>query len=140
MPRREAGVASSPARPLCLSDVRVLIVEDHEDSRDALRQMLEWLGARVSTARNGREGLESALLQPPHLVLCDLRMPGMDGLTFSRLLRDAAPDGRVRLVAITGDCDVGRTAAAGFVGHLVKPIDYEQLVATVGQVLGLPAG
>jgi CheY-like chemotaxis protein len=140
MPRREAGVASSPARPLCLSDVRVLIVEDHEDSRDALRQMLEWLGARVSTARNGREGLESALLQPPHLVLCDLRMPGMDGLTFSRLLRDAVPDGRVRLVAITGDCDVGRTAAAGFVGHLVKPIDCEQLVATVGQVLELPPG
>jgi CheY-like chemotaxis protein len=125
--------------PASLAGVRILVVEDHEDSREALRQVLEYFGATVTAARSGYEALELAVLEPPHLVLCDLRMPGMDGFAVLEGLRRLLPDHPIRAVAVSGfgrDEDRRRTREAGFDGHLVKPVDFDALVGLVGQVLG----
>jgi CheY-like chemotaxis protein len=138
------GQASAPvgndgdARPF--TGVRILVIEDHEDTRDALQEMLELLGATVHTAGNGSDGLAIARQDPPHLVLCDLRLPGMDGFTLLAALRALFSSKPIRVVAVTGfgrTDDLERTRAAGFDGHLVKPLDYDRLVTTLGRALGL---
>jgi CheY-like chemotaxis protein len=122
-----------------LAGIRVLIVEDHADSREALRQMLDWLGATVWPAGSGAEALTIAALESPDLVLCDLRLPGMDGFALLARLR-ALPAARpIRVVAVSGcgrEDDIKRTQEAGFDGHLVKPLDFELLVRVVERGLG----
>src|SRR3982750_3109746 len=68
---------SSPARRLDLRGLLILVVEDHDDSRDMLRQMVEAFGATVMTARDGREAMSLVSQGRPDLVLLDLLMPGM---------------------------------------------------------------
>jgi PleD family two-component response regulator len=63
-----------------LDGLTILVVEDHEDSREAMRQFLEYLGARVLLARDGLEGVQLLKTEAPDVTLCDLRMPGMGGL------------------------------------------------------------
>jgi CheY-like chemotaxis protein len=128
------------ARPF--AGVGILVIEDHADSRDALRQVLEALGATVYAAGNGGDGLAIAEQERPQVVLCDLRMPGMDGFAVLAALRARLPDHPIRVLAVSGlgrADDVKRCRAAGFDGHLVKPLDYDRLVATVGRVLALGA-
>jgi CheY-like chemotaxis protein len=143
---RRAGIqASAPvpndldARPF--TGARILVIEDHEDSRDALRLMLEQAGATVYAAANGGDGLAIAEHEPPHLVLCDLRMPGMDGFALLAALRALSNSNPIRVVAVTGlggEDELERTRVAGFDGHLVKPVDYDLLVKTLRPALGLP--
>jgi CheY-like chemotaxis protein len=117
-----------------LAGIRVLVVEDHADSRDALQLTLNWLGATVWLAGSGPEALTIAARESPDLVLCDLRLPGMDGFALLARLR-ALPAARpIRVVAVTGcghEDDVKRTREAGFDGHLVKPLDFDRLVWVV---------
>jgi CheY-like chemotaxis protein len=135
-----APMPNGDARPF--AGVRILVIEDHADSRDALLQVLEVLGATVHAAGNGGDALAIAEQKPPHLVLCDLRLPGMDGFALLAALRALSSPTPIRVVAITGlgrEDDLERTRAAGFDGHLVKPVDYDLLVRTLRRALGLPA-
>jgi CheY-like chemotaxis protein len=121
--------------------IRILVIEDHEDSRDALRQVLELLGATVYAAGNGGDGLAIAEQDPPHLVLCDLQMPGMDGFTLLTALRVLSASNPIRVVAVSGfgrKDDLERTRAAGFDGHLVKPLDYDALPEAADRILRMP--
>jgi two-component system, chemotaxis family, CheB/CheR fusion protein len=123
-----------------LTGIRALIVDDHEDTRDALRHVLEWAGATVRLAASGRTALDLAAADPPHLVLCDVRMPGMDGFAVLAGLREIPAPHRMRVVAITGlgrDADVRRSLEAGFDGHLVKPIDYDLLMGLLIRLVGV---
>jgi signal transduction histidine kinase/ActR/RegA family two-component response regulator len=108
---------------------RVLLVEDDEDGREGLREMLEARGHRVEVAGDGREGLAQALRNPPDVLLTDLGMPGLDGYEVARRLR-AAGTPVPYLVAVTGfglPEDRRRTREAGFDDHLLKPVDVEAL-------------
>ena len=119
--------------------VTVLVVEDHEDTRDLFRRILESLGVRALVARHGHEALGVLARQPPDLVLCDLRMPVMDGFAFLREIRRDPSAPRVPVVAVTAhgaDRDLDATWRAGFDGHLTKPIDYDSLVAVLERALG----
>jgi CheY-like chemotaxis protein len=129
---RLIGIAVTASLPL--AGVRVLVVNEHEDSRDAFRQVHQYLGATVTQPPSGHKALPLAVLEPPQLVLCDLPMPGMDGFAVLAGLRALLPDHQIRLVAVSGygrDEDRRRTRRAGFDGHLVKPVDYDGLVAEV---------
>jgi len=110
----------------------ILLVEDHEDSRDAFGQILASLGHRVLLAANGRQALEMLRTARPDLVLCDLRMPGMDGFEFVAALRADATRANLPVIALTGlgpePSLVTRLRAAGFAGHLTKPLDYDMIV------------
>jgi CheY-like chemotaxis protein len=117
-------------------DLTILVVEDHRDSRDALRQFLEYLGARVLTAENGLEAL-ALLHRAPDVVLCDLRMPHMDGFGFLERLRRDPTHARIPVIAVTAfgaKADLLQTYVAGFAAHLTKPIDPDALVSTLTKV------
>ena len=122
-----------------LRGISILLVEDHEDFRVALRLALEGAGATVREAGNGFEALASVQQAPPDLILCDLKMPRMDGCAFVTRLRELAGFGHIPVIALTGESsenNVVRTMEAGFHGHLVKPVSPEALRAQIHRVLG----
>jgi CheY-like chemotaxis protein len=113
-----------------------LVVEDHADSRELLRQVLEPLASRVLLAENGYEAL--AILRtdrrPPDVILCDLLMPAMDGLNFARRLQQEPEWKSIPIVAVTALgqlADYIMTWTHGFQAHLTKPIDPALLVDVV---------
>ena len=113
----------------------VLIVEDDDDSREMLGELVTAFGHRAVAAASAAEALEQARDQKPDLALIDIGLPEMDGCELARLLRLAmaeTPGLRPRLVALTGysDGDTRETAgAAGFDAFVVKPIMPEALEA-----------
>ena len=122
----EEGAPPVPAR----RRRRVLVIDDDEDVINGLKLALQSDGHDVAVAYDGAQGLETARALKPDLVLCDIRMPGMDGYDLARAFR-ADPELRgVLLVALTGyaqpvDRDTAREA--GFDEHLAKPADMAQI-------------
>ena len=107
----------------------VLIVEDNPDGRESLRMLLELLGCQVEVAADGFEGVRKALAGHPGLALIDIGLPGLDGYQVAGQLRDAL-DGDILMVACTayGSADARRRVElAGFDGHLIKPLDLDEL-------------
>jgi CheY-like chemotaxis protein len=120
--------------PNALRGLNLLLIEDHEDTREALAQLLETQQARVRTASNGQQGIDAALAQKPDVVLCDLAMPGLDGFAVARRLRQEPSFEKVPIFALTGHgmpLDRERAQAAGFSAHLLKPVDAGELVELI---------
>ncbi len=111
--------------------LRIVIVEDNQDVRDSLKDLLEDLGHHVEVAEDGLAGVEAILTTQPDLALVDLGLPKLGGLDVARHLRQAGLKREVRLVAMTGfgqESDRRRTLAAGFDAHLVKPASLEAIL------------
>ena len=128
---------ASPAEPRAT----ILVVEDHADSRDAMGQLITALGYRAVLARNRIEALSVLQGTWADLILCDVRMPGMDGLAFAKAVRTQPERRAVKLVAVTGlsdERDAVRLRKAGFDAHLVKPLDYDVLLAALDRILWMP--
>jgi signal transduction histidine kinase len=127
-----AAAEDAAARPQDKEPLRVLVVEDNEDTAESLRMFLELSGYGVILAHTGPEGVEAARSVLPDVVLCDIGLPGMDGFEVASALRQTPETAAVRLIAVTGygkDEDRQRAFAAGFDVHLVKPVDPLQLLA-----------
>lgn len=110
--------------------LKILVIEDNDDIADTLADLLRAHGHDVRVARNGAEGLELVQAAQPNVVLCDLGLPGMDGLELCRNVRGLALATQPVMVALTGwsrDDDRRRTTAAGFDHHLVKPVSSHKL-------------
>jgi PAS domain S-box-containing protein len=110
---------------------RVLVVDDSIDNAMALARLLKLLGHDVRTAHDGQESIETARLMRPDIVLLDLGLPGMDGYEVARRLRKEDCCKNATIVAVTGygqPEDQRRTREAGFDDHLVKPINYDDLM------------
>lgn len=125
-----------------LRQLDILVVEDTGDTRESTRTMLETLGAHARTARDGAEGLDAIADHTADVVLCDLRMPRMDGYEFIRELSQAHDPGPPPVIAMTGlatEADRHRTHAAGFRGHLQKPFDRRALVSAIRAALDTAA-
>ena len=123
-----------------LRDVSVLVVEDHDDTRELLRVWLEDAGATVFLAREGHEALRKMTHVLPSVILCDLRMPGLDGYMFVRRMH-ADASLRIPVLALTAEADEGavmRTLEAGFSGHMVKPVTRGAVFAQIARVLPKP--
>jgi CheY-like chemotaxis protein len=119
----------------------ILVVEDHDDSRDAMGQLITALGYRAVLARNGIEALSLLPNTRADLILCDVRMPGMDGLAFAQAVRTQPERRAVKLVAVTGlsdKADAVRLRKAGFDAHLVKPLHYDALLDALDRILWMP--
>ena len=105
---------------------RVLIVEDNADTLESLRLQMELWGTEVRTARNAEEALEVAAQFRPQIVLCDIGLPGMDGLRLVERLRTTLDGMPVVFAAVTGYAsaeDQQRALAAGFDSFFVKPLN-----------------
>jgi two-component system chemotaxis response regulator CheY len=122
---------------------RILIVDDANLVRRFYRDALERAGFEVDEALNGIEALEKVLGGTYDLIVVDVNMPQMDGLTFLKVLRRQAPavSSLPALVTSTEAADQDATAAraAGANFYLVKPVSQEQLVEHVSVMCGLPA-
>lgn len=111
---------------------RILVVEDNEANLELMRYLIEHAGHRVFLARDGRAGVETALRMRPHLVLCDLQMPLLDGYGLLERLRGEPALGTTPIVAVTAFSmrgDENRVLTAGFNGYMSKPIDPGTFVA-----------
>jgi two-component system CheB/CheR fusion protein len=135
---RERALADGAGSAAGLDGVRILLVEDSVDTGDATRLLLECLGARVTLAKNGLDALELVGVEEPDVILCDLRMPGLDGFEFLRRLRTDPGRLPIPVIAVSGfarSVDYQRTREAGFDGHVSKPFDLATLLIALRQAL-----
>jgi CheY-like chemotaxis protein len=117
----------------------ILVAEDHLDSRDALRALLEAFGFRVLVAVNGRQAVEMATMDHPDLVLMDIMMPEMDGFEATRALRGDARTANMPLIAVTAMEGAQQLALqAGADDFVRKPVDIRGLIAKVHRYLPPP--
>ena len=116
---------------------RILVIDDHFDSADALKRLLNLSGNQVEVAYDGPQGIEQALRFNPDVLICDIGLPGMDGFEVARRLGEDPRTESIRLVALTGfgDEDTVRAAReAGFAHHLTKPVETETLRKILAEV------
>ncbi len=121
--------------------VRLLLVEDNAVNRELIRTMLEPFGITVDTANDGVAGVEAVRQGAYDLVLMDIQMPGMDGLTATRRIRamTGTLGARTPIVAMTANVlpeQVANCIAAGMDDHLGKPINPTRLLEAVGRWSG----
>jgi signal transduction histidine kinase len=110
---------------------RVLVVDDNPDSADALAEMLGVLGHDAQVAYDSASALEKAARFDLDVAVLDINLPVMDGYELARRLGRQAGGDHIRFVAVTGfgtEEDQQRSRRAGFAAHLVKPIDFDQLL------------
>ncbi len=127
-----------------LAGIRVLVVEDDEDTREVLVEFLRDMGAQVHAASSAPDGLVSVLHAAADVVLSDIAMPGMDGYDLIRAIRrlGANEGGRRPASALTAHCSSeDRLVAlrAGYSMHLSKPVDLGVLVRSITAVLAKTA-
>ena len=119
-----AAVETASERPP--PGLHVLLVEDNEDAREMMKELLQLWGHRVDTAADGAEGLDRALELTPEVCLLDVGLPKMDGYELARRIRASSHGQEFYLVALTGYGGVEQKTLAkqaGFDLHLVKPVD-----------------
>ena len=115
----------------------ILIADDYEDNRELLRLMLATDGYTILEARNGRECVSMARLDPPDLVLVDLAMPELDGWGVLRELRADVRTNNIPCVAVSASASVARASAIekGFNDYLAKPFRKQDLLDMVARLL-----
>jgi signal transduction histidine kinase/CheY-like chemotaxis protein len=113
----------------------IVLVEDHDDSRELLRDILQTYGHRVTAAATGRAGVQAALAERPEIMIIDIGLPELDGYSVARRVREALGE-EVYLIALTGygqPDDRRRAAEAGFDVHVTKPVDSSILLDLVAR-------
>ena len=120
--------------------MRILVIDDDDQMRVLLRQVMEWAGFEVTEAEDGREGMQQQRRQPADLVITDLIMPEQEGMETIRLLKKEFP--QTRIIAISGGGRIGPEAylpAAQELGAdrvFSKPFDVRELAGAVKELLG----
>lgn len=118
-----------------LAGVRVLLLEDHADTRDLYSLLLALAGAEVTTAISAREALAGLDQTWPDVLVSDVSIPGFeDGLDLLGLLRNRDDVPAVAITAIESESIEARLASAGFREHLRIPVDPHELLAAVARV------
>jgi PAS domain S-box-containing protein len=128
-------------KPLDLSGIKVLVVDDETDARDLVRRVLTECDAQVLTAATAAEALLLVEREAPHVLVTDIGMPDVDGFELLRRVRALGQTrgGKVPAIALTAFArseDRTRALRAGFLVHVSKPIEPSELVATVASVAG----
>jgi CheY-like chemotaxis protein len=117
---------------------KVLVVEDHADMRELLIWQIELMGFAAVAAKHGKEAVEKAVTEKPHLILMDIMMPSMDGWEAARALRAHAETKEIPILAATAlfrDSDLKSCLEAGCNGYIVKPFTFQELQAKVRELL-----
>jgi len=135
---RQTSAGNKPAK---LTGIRVLIIDDLDETRRAFSVMLQSCGALTKTAASAKAGLAALAQFKPNLVLCDIAMPREDGLSFIRKVRELKPGrGRkvlaVAVTAYAGTDNVRQALDAGFDAHLAKPVDVVDLSRVIKKLTG----
>ncbi len=126
-----------------MTNNRVLLVEDNEDNFELVRFLLERAGCEVLAGHNGQEALDLARKELPDLILMDLSLPGIDGWTAARELKDDPKTAHIPLVALTAHTlpgDRKRAIESGFDGYISKPIDVANFGGSITKILNNKPG
>lgn len=136
-----AGRALDPGPadpPATIPPLRIVLVEDNPDAREALRELLSLDGHTVAVAADGLAGLRAIHEHQPQVAIVDVGLPLLDGYGLAERVRADPGLGQVRLLALTGygqPKDHERARAAGFDDHLVKPVDISALTRALAGVV-----
>lgn len=132
-----AGSGNSGSRK-----IRILVVDDNADAAHSLGRLLSLLGKEVRVALDGESAIAALESFAADVVLLDLGMHGMDGIETAQAIRARSEWNNVALVALTGwgqEQDRKRTVSAGFMAHLVKPVNIDQVEAAISQAMAIPS-
>ncbi len=115
----------------------ILIAEDKKDSRELMRVVLEWCGYEVIEAEDGREAVKKFGQQKPDLVLMDISMPVIDGLSATRIMRERESKTELPILAVTalGNILHEHALEAGCNEVISKPIEFETLQPKIEKYL-----
>lgn len=126
---------------MSLAAKTIMVVDDAALARLYYRSILEGAGFRVTQALNGLEALEALLLETVDLLIVDINMPQMDGLTFLRILRQKeGPMASIPALVTSTEsalADIATASAAGANYYLVKPVEGAQLVQVARALCGV---
>jgi signal transduction histidine kinase/DNA-binding response OmpR family regulator len=114
----------------------ILVVDDNVDAAETLRELLQMLGYAVEIAFDGPSALRKLQARWPDVAVLDIGLPGMDGYELAARIRQARKP--IQLVALSGygqESDTRRALAAGFDRHLTKPVSFDELQASVGELV-----
>ena len=117
---------------------RILVIEDQEDNRAILRDLLTASGYELIEAGNGAEGVAMAAAEKPDLILMDIQMPIMDGYEATRRIKADPSTAAIPVIAVTSYAlsgDEAKTKAAGCDGYVAKPFSPRQMLATIRSFL-----
>ncbi|MCU6709616.1 response regulator [Paenibacillus sp. J5C_2022] len=112
----------------------ILLVEDHEMNRDMLKRRLCRRGFNVLTAVDGQEGIETAELKRPDIILMDMSLPVMDGWEATKRLKSKEETKRIPVIALTAHAmaeDAAKAYDAGCDDFDTKPVDFERLLGKI---------
>src|SRR5690242_19978210 len=118
--------------------MHILLVDDEPDVRSTMKLLLESEGHRVDVAANGREAVQAATMQVPDVIVMDLNMPVMDGVSAARILRQHPVTQGVTIIALSAFLAQvdwrERALAAGCAYCLAKPVDWPHLRSLLGSL------
>jgi two-component system cell cycle response regulator DivK len=118
---------------------RIVVIEDHEDNRAILRDLLTSAGYDILEAGDGREGIALVAAERPDLVLMDIQLPVMDGYAATRAIKGDSELASIPIVAVTSfalNGDASKAQAAGCDAYIAKPYRPRELLAKVREILG----
>jgi DNA-binding NarL/FixJ family response regulator len=118
------------------SKIRVMLVDDHQVVREGLRrivQMDEQIEV-VGEAKSGEEAIVKAISLIPDVIVMDLKMPGMDGITATREIKQKLPDVNILVLTLYAEDFIKQAIEAGASGYLLKDSDTEQITSAIHQV------
>lgn len=120
------------------ADELVLIIEDNDKNMKLTRDVLQFHGFTTVEATNGEDGVALARERRPALILMDIQLPGIDGVTALQRIREDAATSRIPIVAMTASVmkeDRERFDKAGFDGFITKPIDVKRFPGQVREIM-----
>jgi len=116
----------------------ILIVEDNPNNMKLAQLLLETSGHDVLQAINAQDGINLARSHAPAMILMDIQLPGMDGLTAARLLKQDEQTSHIKIIALTAFAmkgDEEKMRQAGCDGYIAKPIRYKEFLQTIDALL-----
>ena len=122
---------------------KILVIEDHEDNRQLLRDLLMNSGLEMIEAVTGLDGVAMAKSHRPDLILMDIQLPGIDGYEATRRIKAEPALKDVPIIAVTSYAltgDATKAYAAGCVGYVTKPYSPRELLATIRKHLAAAGG
>lgn len=117
---------------------KILLIEDNEESRDALSRRLERRGYNVVSACDGRQGVTMAGSENPDLILLDMNMPVLDGWQAAREIKSTEKTRHISIIGLTAHAMAGdreKALAAGCSDYHTKPVDFAGLMSQIEAVL-----
>lgn len=117
--------------------MKILIIEDNERNRRLFKLIIDSIGHEILTAENGEDGINIAKREKPDLILMDIHLPVMDGLTAFSILQSNGGTKDIPIIAVTSHAMKGdreRFLEQGFADYIAKPIDVDDFIKTLDTV------